>query len=76
MELAFDNYFKNEYSMLSKLTGPIMISLDITQKCNLKCVHCFNNSGSSVSDELSDKEIIDVANQIAELHPHNVCLCG
>lgn len=76
MELAFDNYFKSEYSMLSKLTGPIMISLDITQKCNLKCVHCFNNSGSSVSDELSDKEIIDVANQIAELHPHNVCLCG
>lgn len=76
MELAFDKDFKQEYSLLSKLTGPIMISLDLTQKCNLKCVHCFNNSGISTNEELSDDEILDVAHQIAELHPHNVCLCG
>ncbi len=25
--------------------GPISISFDITNRCNLSCLHCYNNSG-------------------------------
>ena len=32
----------NHYRLMH---GPIMVSFDITQRCNLRCVHCFNNSG-------------------------------
>jgi len=49
---------------------------DITTACNYKCLHCYNNSGKKVYDELSDKEIVDVANQVAAMHPKSVCLCG
>ncbi|MDU1347900.1 radical SAM/SPASM domain-containing protein [uncultured Clostridium sp.] len=66
-----------EHSVMSKLSGPISVSFDITTKCNLKCVHCYNNSGAeNNTNELSDEEILDVARQIAELHPLSVCLCG
>ena len=53
-----------------------MVSFDVTGMCNFKCLHCYNNSGKPVLDELSDEEVLDVAKQIGELKPINVCLCG
>ncbi|MBF0996228.1 MAG: radical SAM protein [Lachnospiraceae bacterium] len=67
---------KEKYEVMSKLSGPIAVSFDITNKCNLKCLHCYNNSGSSQIKELSDSQVIEVGRQIAELHPLSVCLCG
>ena len=29
------------------LCGPYEISFDITNKCNLRCLHCYNSSGSN-----------------------------
>ncbi|MCL1949484.1 MAG: radical SAM protein [Turicibacter sp.] len=67
----------NNLAYLKHLRGPVMVSLDITSKCNLKCVHCYNNSDSvGADDEMSDAEILGVARQIAAFKPHNVCLCG
>ena len=54
---------------------PDFISFDITSRCNFCCIHCYNNSGDGKGD-LTRGEIIDVAKQIVELHPYNVCLCG
>lgn len=64
--------------MLHKLSaGPEQVSFDITQNCNLRCVHCFNNSGASAPlKDLSREKKLDVAREIAELRPKNVCLCG
>ena len=55
---------------------PKFFSLDVTGACNFKCLHCFNNSGEKMEDELTDEEIIDIAHQIAEFKPEVVCLCG
>ena len=64
----------NHYRMTN---GPIMVSFDITQRCNLRCVHCFNNSGDQAPNaDLPREQRLDIARQVAELHPFNVCLCG
>lgn len=64
----------------NNLLRPKMMSWDITKKCNMKCMHCFNNSGDSkfhdFDNELSKEETLNVANQIVELKPEQCCLCG
>ena len=59
--------------------GPLTVSFDLTNRCNLKCLHCYNNSGgdkNSVSDELSNKEVIEFIEEIATLKPASFCFCG
>ena len=53
-------------------------SIDITYNCNLRCLHCYNSSGGikSFREELSDQELLDVVEQIAEHKPVSFCICG
>lgn len=61
----------------TSLKGPLHINIDITNKCNLKCKHCFNRSGDDlIRNELNDKEFINVIYQIVEIRPFSVCICG
>ena len=58
-------------------TGPIQVAFDVTSNCNLRCVHCFNNSGSDAPfRDLPREKKLEIARQIGEFHPINVCLCG
>lgn len=63
---------------MSKLKGPTQIVLNITNRCNLRCLHCFNTSGinTSYNDELSDREMLDLVAEIAKVKPYNVCFSG
>ena len=64
----------NHYRLMH---GPIMVSFDITQRCNLRCVHCFNNSGDQAPNADMPRDTkLAIARQVAEMHPFNVCLCG
>lgn len=64
----------NHYRLMN---GPIMVSFDITQRCNLRCVHCFNNSGDQAPNEdMTRQERLAIARQVADMHPFNVCMCG
>lgn len=57
--------------------APIMISFDITQRCNLRCVHCFNNSGDQAPNkDMSREQRLGIARQVAQMKPFNVCMCG
>ena len=62
-------------TLLSQRKYPDLMSLDVTSGCNLRCLHCYNESGESAHD-VSDAQLLDIARQMAELHPFNVCLCG
>lgn len=55
--------------------GPISVAFTVTRKCNFNCMHCYNNSGN-VNGELSDEELLNIADQIGELQPLTVCICG
>ncbi|QSZ26431.1 radical SAM protein [Aceticella autotrophica] len=60
------------------LKGPHQLSFDITNKCNFRCLHCYNSSGENivVDNELTDQEVINFIKEIAEMKLLNVCFCG
>lgn len=60
------------------LRGPYQMSLDITNKCNFRCLHCFNRSGENpvIKRELTDEEVLEFAHDIARLKLLNFCFCG
>lgn len=65
---------------LNKLKGPLMISWDVTNKCNFRCMHCYNASGDcdihSFEDELKLNEVKNIVDQIIEVNPYTLCVCG
>lgn len=76
-----DNYpqsLKERFNKVSlqEMSGPFSVAFTVTNKCNYRCRHCYNNSGEDIYDELSDDELMNVAEQICEVHPTSVCLCG
>ncbi len=60
--------------------GPMYVVLNITNKCNLKCLHCFNGSPEySESFELSDMPdnlILKIIDDLIDLRVANVCFSG
>ena len=51
------------------VTGPLHLALDITNKCNYRCLHCYNASGENwvVNNELTDEEVLELINQISKI---------
>ena len=48
------------------LYAPFLIVWDFTHKCNLKCKHCYSNSGAIREEELTTQQAKDVVDQIAD----------
>lgn len=57
------------------LSGPLQLVINITNKCNQKCLHCFNNSGES-ENELSKTDLYKLVEDIVDIKPYNVCFSG
>ena len=52
-------------------------AIDITNKCNFRCLHCFNHSGEHKREtEMTDDEIINLFNDIIDYQPDAICICG
>lgn len=70
----------NKWRKNVKFNGPLSLSWDITNKCNFNCIHCLNRSGDnsihSFEDELDENYILKCIEQIIELKPEQICLCG
>lgn len=60
------------------LRAPHQVAFDITNNCNLRCLHCFNSSGENdvISNELSDGEVLHFIEDLASMNLYNVCFCG
>lgn len=56
------------------LSAPLQFVINITNKCNLRCLHCFNNSGND--DDITEKELYKLIMNISQLKPYNVCFSG
>ena len=60
------------------IVGPHQISFDITNKCNLRCLHCYNSSGENLAsqNELTDQEVLDFIDEFKSIKLLNFCFCG
>lgn len=59
------------------MTGPLTVMLDVTNKCNLNCLHCYNRSGKDCKyTDMNDEEMIGQIDYIIKLAPRILCFCG
>ena len=76
----YKNLEENRFQEFDKsdiLSGPLHIAIDITNKCNAKCLHCFNRSGNELlRNEISDREMLEIFKEIAVIKPFSTCFCG
>ena len=76
----YKNLEENRFQEFDKsdiLSGPLHIAIDITNKCNAKCLHCFNMSGNELlRNEISDREMLEIFKEIAVIKPFSTCFCG
>ena len=56
--------------------NPLHVTWNITNKCNLNCIHCSQNSGKKTSAELTLNEKLDVVNQLADANCAVILFCG
>ncbi len=47
------------------LAAPLVVLWEVTRRCNLRCIHCMNRSGS-VTEELSTEQARHLVREIAE----------
>ncbi|MBW4081525.1 radical SAM/SPASM domain-containing protein [Paenibacillus sp. S150] len=66
------------FSTASILKGPHQVAFDITNKCNLRCLHCYNNSGENIvsTEELTDDEVMEFVRDVGKMELFNFCFCG
>lgn len=55
-----------------------VLSVDVTDRCNLCCRHCFNYSGTRKLNafEMSDESFLCLIQQITDLEIASMCFCG
>jgi len=57
-------------------SAPRSLSFLITKWCNLACLHCYNDSGASLPDELSTAERLELADYLGRWGVRVVTLTG
>lgn len=50
--------------------------IEITNRCNLSCLHCYNDSGAPLPDELTTEEIFSVIDGLSSMGAYHVTLSG
>lgn len=53
-----------------------IVFLEVTRSCNLRCRHCLNNSGDSIPNELSQKELINLIKELANKGVQDIRFTG
>jgi len=74
------SYFDKTFLMLSEqaeiVTGPMQVGLDVTNRCMMRCLHCFNRSKSLKRDEMDDRQVLHAFDEIIRIKPQQMCICG
>ena len=55
---------------------PVSCFWEITDACNLRCIHCEADAGLAARDELDTDEALGLADSLAALGCRHVCLTG
>ena len=55
---------------------PFKLSLELTNKCQLRCKHCFNLSGQARENEINIQEFINIAKNFSTLGTQEIFITG
>jgi len=58
------------------LRSPVNLTWEVTQACNLKCLHCLSSSGHPATGELTTSEALDLVDQIHAIRVFQVNFGG
>lgn len=61
---------------IDSLDAPLFIAWQITSGCNLQCVHCCEESGDFLPDEMQGEEVRNFVSQIIDLKIPYVAISG
>ena len=67
--------------VMSCLTGkafikPLSASIIVTNKCNLRCIHCHLSSGTALENEMTTEEIFRVIDEAKDLGVKRLIISG
>jgi radical SAM protein with 4Fe4S-binding SPASM domain len=58
------------------LCAPFLVVWDFTHRCNLRCKHCYSNSGEAGEEELTTEQALRVIDQLADAHVTALAFSG
>lgn len=67
---------QTKIAMNYPIRAPLRVNWDMTNACNLGCLHCYAASGKPMPDELTDEEIVDFARRLADEQILDVTVAG
>ncbi len=70
-----------EYKLINNgrensISAPLKISMNLTKKCNLRCIQCFSDSGNLKDKELTTKDMYNLFDSMVENGTFFICLGG
>lgn len=70
------NLLETNDDYIDHLTAPFRIFYDITYACNLRCKHCFTNSGAKLDAELTLNEKLRLISEIKKIGTNRLSIAG
>lgn len=72
---------EGDYNLINQprhqeFSAPLKISMNLTKKCNLRCIQCFSDSGDLKEKELSTQEIYNLFDDMQKNGTFYICLGG
>lgn len=64
-KLEHAKFYKKDYSVERRL--PLLLTLDLTNKCNLKCKHCYADAGIALRNELETSDWVRIIDDFSEM---------
>lgn len=58
------------------LKAPVSVVWSLSRRCNLRCLHCYQNASLPSSDELTLEQQLNTVNQLAEVGVSMIVLSG
>ncbi len=59
-----------------QIHAPLLVVWNFTYKCNLKCKHCYSDSGKSSKTELTTEEALKIVDQLADFGVTSLAFSG
>jgi len=60
----------------ARRNGLLSIELEMTRRCNLRCLYCYSQGGPTLPDEMSLREAEDVIGQVLALGGRKIVILG